>query len=89
MRVGIRAKPHEIQIARLEKGLSQGEVATALGISRGYLSEIESGNRGLSPALARKICQLLGKKFGEIFEVVAISKIESRWKNERDGEKKV
>ncbi|MBT9174335.1 MAG: hypothetical protein DDT21_02749 [Syntrophomonadaceae bacterium] len=79
MRVGIRAKPHEIQKARLEKGLSQGAAAAEIKITGTHLSTIESGKRGISPVLAKKVCQLLEKRFSEIFEVIKLTEADT-WK---------
>ena len=49
-----------IKEARIEKKLTQNDVAEALGISRPYLSYIERGERNIDLADAIKICDGLG-----------------------------
>lgn len=49
-----------LRLARLRRGLAQGEVSKLLGISASLLSETESGLRVPNPAL----CSLLSAFFG-------------------------
>lgn len=52
---------------RKEKGLSQGELAKTVGVSRNTISSIEIGQFTPSAKLALLLCIALGKKFEEIF----------------------
>lgn len=73
MRAKIRAKTYEIQKARLERGLSQIAMARVLRIHNKHLSAIENSKSALSPELANRICQLLGKQFSQIFFITDVS----------------
>lgn len=53
--------------ARLEAGLSIEEAARQLGISAGYLSQIENGQRQVSSERAERIADLYDKNKDEIF----------------------
>lgn len=48
------------RVARLEAGLTQTRLAVKLGQSQGYVSLLENGQRTPSPALARRLVQVLG-----------------------------
>ncbi|MGG0511542.1 helix-turn-helix domain-containing protein [Bacillus pseudomycoides] len=56
--------PKEI---RMKLGVSIEEAARKLGISGGYLSQIENGQRQISADRADQIAKLYGKKKEEIF----------------------
>ncbi len=47
-------KPLDLRSQRLKKGWTQPEAARRLGVSQPYLAMLESGERRLTPALARK-----------------------------------
>jgi HTH-type transcriptional regulator/antitoxin HipB len=49
-----------LQQARLSQGLSQQQVAAALGISQGYVSELESGKTSLALTRVFDIMRLTG-----------------------------
>lgn len=53
--------------ARLEVGLSIEDAARELGISAGYLSQIEKGQRQVNKNRAEQIAKLYNKKRDEIF----------------------
>jgi len=53
--------------ARIEAGLSIEQAAKKLGISAGYLSQIENGQRQVSSERATQIAELYGKTRGDIF----------------------
>lgn len=53
--------------ARNAKQLSIEEAAKQLGISAGYLSQIEKGQRQISAVRAREISKLYGVEEKEIF----------------------
>ncbi|WP_407707981.1 helix-turn-helix domain-containing protein [Bacillus mycoides] len=52
---------------RMKLGVSIEEAARKLGISGGYLSQIENGQRQISADRAEQIAKLYGKKKEEIF----------------------
>ena len=49
-----------IKEIRLQKNISQKELADHLGIARPYLSQLERGARALNPAITDRIAQCLG-----------------------------
>jgi transcriptional regulator with XRE-family HTH domain len=49
-----------LQQARLSRGLSQQQVADELGISQGYVSELESGKSSLALTRIFEIMRLTG-----------------------------
>lgn len=53
--------------ARIESGLSIEQAAKGLGISAGYLSQIENGQRQVGSERATQIADLYGKTRNEIF----------------------
>ncbi len=52
---------------RAEKGLSQGELAGMVGVSRNTITSIETGKYCPTAKLALILCAALDKKFEEIF----------------------
>lgn len=52
---------------RAEKNLSQGELASLVGVSRNTISSIETGQYCPTAKLALVLCVALGKTFEEIF----------------------
>ena len=53
--------------ARLEKGLSQAELAKSIGVSRKTINMIESGDYNPTIALCIKICKMLDKTLDGLF----------------------
>ena len=53
--------------ARAEKGLSQGQLAELVGVSRNTISSIETGQFNPTAKLALILCVALDKKFEELF----------------------
>jgi|TARA_B100000745_G_scaffold48410_1_gene29041 transcriptional regulator with XRE-family HTH domain len=45
---------------RLEKKMSQGDICRALGVDRGYISNLESGKRNPTLATIKRIADALG-----------------------------
>jgi transcriptional regulator with XRE-family HTH domain len=45
----------EIRLARLHHGLKQEELASAIGVSRSFVTQIENGQRDISVYLAQRI----------------------------------
>ena len=53
--------------ARAERGLSQQELASMVGVSRNTISSIETGQFNPTAKLALILCISLDKKFEELF----------------------
>ena len=60
----------KLKILRLVKGITQGELARNVGISRPWLSSIECGWSRPSEAVAERIAQALGVEERWLFEKV-------------------
>ena len=58
---------NNLKAARLQKGLSQIELAQTVGVSRNTISSIETGQFTPTARLALVICIALDKKFEELF----------------------
>lgn len=58
---------NRLKEARAEKNLSQGELATLVGVSRNTISSIETGQFCPTAKLALVLCIALDKKFEELF----------------------
>ncbi len=57
----------QIRLARLEKGMTQKELAQAVGISRQTMNAIEQGDYNPTIRLCRAICRCLGRSLDELF----------------------
>ena len=58
---------NNLKAARTEKKLSQGELASMVGVSRQTISSIETGQFNPTAKLALLLCIALDKKFEELF----------------------
>lgn len=58
---------NNVKIVRMEKGLSQQDLADIVGVSRNTISSIETGQFSPTAKLALVICIALEKKFEELF----------------------
>jgi putative transcriptional regulator len=58
---------NRLKVARAEKGLSQGELAEMVGVSRQTISSIETGQFCPTARLALVLCIALDKKFEDLF----------------------
>lgn len=58
---------NNVKKTRVEKGLSQHELADMVGVSRNTISSIETGQFSPTAKLALVICIALEKKFEELF----------------------
>ena len=58
---------NSLKECRTEKGLSQGDLAKAVGVSRNTISSIETGQYSPTAKLAAAICMALERRFEEIF----------------------
>ena len=62
----LKLKNH-LKEARLEKKLSQSQLAELVGVSRNTISSIETGQFNPTAKLALILCIALDKKFEELF----------------------
>ena len=62
----LKLKNH-LKEARLEKKLSQSQLAELVGVSRNTISSIETGQFSPTAKLALVICIALDKKFEDLF----------------------
>ena len=58
---------NNLKEARIEKGLSQQQLADTVGVSRNTISSIETGQFNPTAKLALVLCIALDKKFEELF----------------------
>ena len=58
---------NNLKSARMEKGLSQAQLAELIGVSRNTISSIETGQFSPTAKLALILCIALDKKFEELF----------------------
>lgn len=59
---------NNLQKARVIKGLSKVDLASALNLSHSVIVRAEQGN-GISPKTAKKICDYFGVGFDDLFEL--------------------
>ncbi len=60
-------KNQAIRLARMEKGMTQKDLAQAVGVSRQTVNAIEQGDYNPTIRLCRAICRVLGKTLDELF----------------------
>ena len=58
---------NRLKEARVERGLSQQELASLVGVSRNTISSIETGQFNPTAKLALILCIALDKKFEDLF----------------------
>ena len=58
---------NRVKEERQKAGLSQGELAQLVGVSRNTISSIETGQFNPTAKLALVLCIALNKKFEELF----------------------
>ena len=56
-----------IKVARVQKDLTQKELASAVGVSRQTINAIEQGEYNPTIKLCRAICRVLDKTLDELF----------------------
>lgn len=66
-RKGIALKNKKMKIARIEKDLSQEQLADLVGATRQTIGMIESGKFNPSLQLCISICRALGKTLDDLF----------------------
>lgn len=57
----------KLKNARLDKNLSQGELAKQVGVARQTINMIENGDYNPTISLCIKICKVLDKTLDELF----------------------
>lgn len=60
-------KNKKLKLARLERDMSQADLAQAVGVTRQTIGLIESGNYNPTLKLCVAICQALGKTLNDMF----------------------
>ena len=58
---------NRLREARMEKGLSQSQLAQMVGVSRNTISSIETGQFNRTAKLALVLCIALDRKFEDLF----------------------
>ena len=58
---------NRLKVARAERGLSQGDLAKLVGVSRQTINAIEKGEYNPTINLCRSICKILDKTLDELF----------------------
>ncbi len=61
------SKNQAIRLARAEKGMTQKDLAQAVGVSRQTMNAIEQGDYNPTIRLCRAICRVLNKTLDELF----------------------
>jgi transcriptional regulator with XRE-family HTH domain len=57
-----------LKMIRTKKGISQGDIARSLGVSRGYISNIENGKTNPTLATIVRLASALGVKSDELLK---------------------
>ena len=58
---------NRMRAARAERGMSQADLAAAVGVTRQTISMIESGNYNPTLRLCLAICRCLGRTLNDLF----------------------
>lgn len=53
---------------RTEKGISQGDIARAIGMDKGFISNIENGKTNPTLSTITKLAKAIGVSIGELME---------------------
>ena len=61
------AKNLALKLARVQKDLTQKDLAEIVGVSRQTINAIEKGEYNPTIKLCRKLCRVLGKSLDELF----------------------
>ena len=56
-----------VKVARVQKDMTQKDLAAAVGVSRQTINAIEQGEYNPTIRLCRSICRALGKTLDELF----------------------
>ena len=58
---------NRMRSARAERGMSEADLAAAIGVTRQTISMMESGNYNPTLRLCLAVCRCLGKTLDELF----------------------
>jgi transcriptional regulator with XRE-family HTH domain len=61
-------QPLQVRELRLQRKMTQARLARASGVEQGYISRIETGKSGPSPAVLQRLATALGVSPGALFE---------------------
>ena len=61
------AKNLALKLARVQKDLTQKDLAEIVGVSRQTINAIEKGEYNPTIKLCRKLCRVLGKSLDELY----------------------
>lgn len=67
-KIYVKANGNSLAECRIRAGLSKSDLARLIGVNHCIISRAEAGN-GVSPKMAKKICDKLEKPFDEIFSI--------------------
>lgn len=65
----IKAKIPQLIAARLRSGYTQRALGRVTGLSSGFLSQLETGDRDPGPDTAKRLCDVLDATFDDLFEI--------------------
>ena len=76
----------DLKTLRYEKGITQQQLADAIGVTRQTIVGIENGTQGsVSSDSIKRICQFFGVSPFEMFPAKDLLKLEPRTKDEAKG----
>ena len=70
MNVEVRAT--RLKVVRMEKGVTQRQLAKDLGLSQNYIPALEAGTRKPGADIRGRLIKYFGCNFQELFEVVLV-----------------
>ena len=59
---------HNINLIRLRRKMSQGDICRAIDMDRSYMSAIESGKKNITIAMVEKLARALGVSADELLK---------------------
>jgi len=71
--VNLEVRATGLRAMRQKRGLTQRELAQALGVSQNYIPALESGVRKPGPQLRQLLMRHFGCSFEELFQVVMVN----------------
>lgn len=79
----VRMKNKKMKLARLERDMTQEDLAQAVGVTRQTIGLMESGSYNPTLSVCTSICTVLGKTLDDLFwdasEQARVSKLSKRW----------
>jgi len=65
----IRAKRDLLADRMIREGFTGAGLARAVRLTQGYVCQVVNGKRTILPPTAKKICDVLGCEFDDVFEI--------------------